>query len=326
MTQEEFKNKLEAFTGPTDAFIDSIFHELVPSKGPAGTVAGEVIRAIGKVGYRYYNDGDVYYQGYGLETVAPSMQYILDFISQYGEKDDQDKIKKLVQDQMIQYDDRGYEEHLDSIFKTVLTVLSYPENAGLFEEKNTQDCLHSDASWFEENQPLFDYEFAVDDRDINKAIEEGYIDTQYLADYMLDIIRDNFGYSNLHNVEVNPYPGFSLDEVILNISNLTKDQYDEVEGWDSSNYFWNDFKEQEKEIFDEVLKESMKEDLDKKSYDVYYDKCKKVKEDYYRFAGKDVSLNEDLDETTLDNNALKECSFKYNIGKKQVIEMIKDAR
>lgn len=70
----------------------------------------------------------------------------------------------------------------------------------------------------------------------------------------------------------------------------------------------------------------MKEDLDKKSYDAYYDKCKKVKEDYYRFAGKDVSLNEDLDENALDNNALKECSFKYNVGKKQVIEMIKDAR
>lgn len=237
MTQEEFKNKLEAFTGPIDAFIDSIFHELVPSTGPADTVAGEVIRATGKVGYRYYNDGDVYYQGYGLETAAPSMQYILDFISRYGEKDDQDEAKKAVQDQMTQYDDRRYEKHLDSIFNIVLTVLGYPENAKLFEEKNTQDCLHWDASWFEENQPLYDYEFVVDDADINKAIEEGYIDTQDLADYMLDNIRDTFGYSNLHGVEVTPYPGFSLDEVILNISNLTKDQYDEVEGWYSSEHF-----------------------------------------------------------------------------------------
>ena len=325
MTQEEFKNKLEAFTGPADAFIDSIFHELVPGKGPADTVAGEVIRATGRVGYRYYNDGDVYYQGYGLETTAPSMQYILDFISQYGEKEDQDKAEKAIQDQMTQYDDRKYEEHLDSIFKIVLTVLSYPENAGLFEEKNTQDCLHSDASWFEENQPLYDYEFVVDDTDIKKAIEEGYIDTQYLADYMLDIIRDNFGYSNLHSVEVIPYQ-VSSDELILNISNLTKDQYDEVEEWYLNKYFWEDFKEQEKETFEELSKESMEEDLDKKSYDEYYDKCKKVKEDYYRFAGKDVNLKEELDESSLDNNALKECSFKYNVGKKQVIEMIKDAR
>lgn len=325
MTQEEFKNKLEGFTGTVIDFIDSIFHELVPSTGPADTVAGEVIRAIGKVGYRYYNDGDVYYQGYGLETAAPSMQYILDFISQYGEKEDQDKAKKLIEDQMTQYDDRRYKDHLDSIFEIVLTVLGYPENAKLFEEKNTQDCLHSDASWFEENQPLYDYEFVVDDTDINKAIEEGCINTEYLADYMLDIIRDNFGYSNLHGVEVTSYP-ISSDELILNISNLTKDQYDEVEEWDSSEHFWEDFKEQEKEIFDELSKEPMEEDLDKKSYDTYYDKCRKVKEDYYRFAGKDVSLNEDLDENALDNNALKECSFKYNIGKKQVIEMIKDAR
>lgn len=325
MTQEEFKNKLEMFTGPTDAFIDSIFHDLVPSKGPADTVAGEVIRATGKVGYRYYNDGDVYYQGYGLETAAPSMQYILDFISQYGEKDDQDKAEKLIQDQMTQYDDRKYEEHLDSIFEIVLTVLSYPENAALFEEKNTQDCLHWDASWFEENQPLYDYEFVVDDSDIKKAIEEGYINTQYLADYMLDIVRDNFGYSNLHGVEVTSYQ-VSSDELILNISNLTKDQYDEVEGWYSSKHFWDDFKEQEKETFDELSKQSMEEDLDKKSYDEYYDKCKKVKEDYYRFAGKDVNLKEELDESSLDEAALKECSFKYNVGKKQVIEMLRDAR
>ena len=326
MTQEEFKSKLEVFNGPIDKFIDSIFYDLVPDRGPADTVAGEAIRAMGKVDYRYYNDGDVYYQGYGLETAAPSMSYLLDFISQYGEEEDESKAMDTVQDQMTHYEDKGYQEHLNSIFKIVLTVLCYPENAGLFEEKNTQDCLDSDASWFEENQPLYDYEFEVNDTDIKKAVEEGYIDGQYLADYMLDIIRDNFGYSELHDVEVTPYQSSPSDELILNIYNLTKDQYDEIKSWYLSKYFWSDFKEQEGETFDALSKEPIEEDLDKKSYDAYYDKCKKVKEDYCRFAGKDASLNEELDETSLDNNALKECSFKYNIGKKQVVEMIKDAR
>lgn len=326
MTQEEFKNKLQAFTGKATEFINSIFQELVPDKGPANTVAGEVVRAMGRVGYRYYNDGDVYYQGYGLEVAAPSMQYILDFISKYGEENDQDKAENLIQDQMTQYDDRGYGEHLESIFKIVLTILSYPENAKLFEEKNKQDCLDCDASWFEENQPLYDYDFVVDDADIKKAVEKGYIDTQYLADYMLNTVTDTFGYRNLHGVEVTPYPSASSNEVTLNISNLTKDQFDEIDGWGSSEYFWDDFKEQEKEIFAKLSKESMREDLDKKSYDDYYDRCRRVKEDYYRFAGKDVNLKEELDESSLDNNALKECSFKYNVGKKQVIEMIKDAR
>ena len=326
MTQEEFKNKLESFTGTATNFIDSIFHDLVPDRGPADTIAGEVIRAAGKIGYRYYNDGEVYYQGYGIGTVAPAMSYLLDFISQYGEEDNESKAMDIVQDQMTHYEDKGYQEHLNSIFKIVLTVLSYPENAGLFEEKNTQDCLDSDTSWFEENQPLYDYEFEVNDTDIKKAVEEGYIDGQYLADYMLDIIRDNFGYSELHDVEVTPYQSSPSDELILTIYNLTKDQYDEVEDWNLSKYFWSNFKEQETEIFDKLSKEPVEEDLDKKSYDAYYDKCKKVKEDYCRFAGKDASLNEELDETSLDNNALKECSFKYNIGKKQVVEMIKDAR
>lgn len=38
--------------------IDKWFEELVPDTGNAKTVAGEIVRAVNKIGYRIYNDGD----------------------------------------------------------------------------------------------------------------------------------------------------------------------------------------------------------------------------------------------------------------------------
>jgi len=52
--------------------------KLVPDSGAADTVEGELIRAVGKLIYRYYNDGDYYYEGYGSETAGPSAAFLLD--------------------------------------------------------------------------------------------------------------------------------------------------------------------------------------------------------------------------------------------------------
>ena len=52
------------------------FEVLVPHDGPAKSVAGEWIRAIEKIRYRYYNDGDYFYTGYGLETSGPAASYL----------------------------------------------------------------------------------------------------------------------------------------------------------------------------------------------------------------------------------------------------------
>jgi len=48
--------------------INDLFHELVPSMGKADTVAGEIVRATCRIGYRNWNDGDHIGVGYGKET------------------------------------------------------------------------------------------------------------------------------------------------------------------------------------------------------------------------------------------------------------------
>ena len=49
-----------------------LFDKLVPGSGASDTVEGEMIRAINRLIYRFYNDGDFFYQGYGAETAGPA--------------------------------------------------------------------------------------------------------------------------------------------------------------------------------------------------------------------------------------------------------------
>jgi hypothetical protein len=67
-TQEEEKT--------TSASLEELFQKLVPGSGMAETVEGELVRAIMRVWYRYYNDGDYYFRGYGKETVGPTVYYL----------------------------------------------------------------------------------------------------------------------------------------------------------------------------------------------------------------------------------------------------------
>ena len=56
--------------------INALFEELVPASGKADTVAGEIIRAVSRITYRNYNDGDHVGVGYGNETCNPAARYL----------------------------------------------------------------------------------------------------------------------------------------------------------------------------------------------------------------------------------------------------------
>lgn len=58
--------------------IQEYFNKLVPAEGPAETVEGEMVRAVMRVWYRYFNDGDYFFRGHGRETVAPSVEWLQD--------------------------------------------------------------------------------------------------------------------------------------------------------------------------------------------------------------------------------------------------------
>ena len=49
---------------------------LMPGMGKAETVAGEIIRAVDRIWYRWWNDGDKINVGYGKETCNGTARYL----------------------------------------------------------------------------------------------------------------------------------------------------------------------------------------------------------------------------------------------------------
>lgn len=56
--------------------ISELFKELVPGSGKADSLAGEIIRATSRIGYRRYNDGDMIGVGYGKETCNAAARFL----------------------------------------------------------------------------------------------------------------------------------------------------------------------------------------------------------------------------------------------------------
>ena len=57
--------------------INKLFEELVPSEGKADSLAGELVRAMSRIGYRFFNDGDMVNQGYGKETCNAPARFLM---------------------------------------------------------------------------------------------------------------------------------------------------------------------------------------------------------------------------------------------------------
>ena len=57
--------------------ISKLFDELVPMSGKADSLAGELVRAISRIGYRFFNDGDLVNLGYGKETCNPAARFLI---------------------------------------------------------------------------------------------------------------------------------------------------------------------------------------------------------------------------------------------------------
>ena len=68
---------LKEFVGGTlETRTSKLFDKLVPNSGASETIQGELIRAINKLVYRWYNDGDYFYKGYGAETAGPAHAFL----------------------------------------------------------------------------------------------------------------------------------------------------------------------------------------------------------------------------------------------------------
>lgn len=104
-----------------------LFDKYVPFSGKADTIGGEIVRAISKIVYRNFNDGDCIGVDYGNETCNAPARY-LKYVTKNAE------ICNLIDDMWgneFDYDDKL--EKLEQL------VYQYVMDNGVFERKNDDD-------------------------------------------------------------------------------------------------------------------------------------------------------------------------------------------
>ena len=130
-----------------DQHLNQLFDELVPRSGKSESLAGEIVRATARIGYRYFNDGDRIGQGYGKETCNPAARFLLNRSSE-----DIADLVKLMWQPITNHD---YESLLDDLTGAVVQYINdHPE----LREQETED--------------MFDYYDADEDRDDDEDEED----------------------------------------------------------------------------------------------------------------------------------------------------------
>lgn len=109
--------------------IESLRDKYVPTMGAAETLGGEIIRALDRITYRYYNDGDKVDEGYGIETVNSSFRFLLTALPYAA--------RKVSEIGLTILDDDKYEERLVNLWIVTLDYLD--KNLDIFEIPNSDD-------------------------------------------------------------------------------------------------------------------------------------------------------------------------------------------
>ena len=95
--------------------INKLFKELVPETGKADSLAGELVRAMSRIAYRFYNDGDMVNIAYGKETCNPAAHFLM----AKGNK----RVSSLATAIWGIYDDDAYEELIDLLAGAVIDAI-----------------------------------------------------------------------------------------------------------------------------------------------------------------------------------------------------------
>lgn len=142
--------------------INKWFEEMVPSAGPADTVAGEIVRAICKIGYRCWNDGDHIGYEYGNETCNAPARYLAENTNS--------QIENQIEKMWGVWEESDYNLMLSTLEDYVVEYIN--NNPELKEKPNNDDMLSytdpSDTDYYEDEEDDWyddEPEYLEDDED-----------------------------------------------------------------------------------------------------------------------------------------------------------------
>ena len=137
---------------------EPLYDKLVAGMGKSETVEGEMLRAINRIAYRYYNDGDEYMTGYGTETAGPAHSFLVN--ANHPLKSAMIKIFK---------DGTNYEQTIKDALDTILDYIE--SRQGKYTPNNVGDMFDYEPE-FEDEEYYDDYDDEDDDyyqESINEA-------------------------------------------------------------------------------------------------------------------------------------------------------------
>ena len=243
-----------------DWSFEHVFDVLVPDSGKCDTLAGEIIRAINKIEYRWFNDGDRFNEDYGIETCGQPALFLAKI-----EVDDDAPFWDLIIDVDKNGDDDNYERMIDNLKIKAIGFLKAHKELLALETNDMYDIKTKDVERFLDEYdliPKYDYDAEIP-QELQAHLDKGNIDERDLI-WEVQSWIENMGNST-NDVRI----GFGN----VYIYDLSKSDYDELNGnlyeWldDYASQLteehgdpWEDDEEDEEESDDDTQEESLKED------------------------------------------------------------------
>ena len=230
---DKIKEGLKTAVKPSDV-LDDIFHDVVPRSGKADSVGGEIVRAMMRILYRDYNDGDIFYSGYGVETAAPSVCYLIDTV-----EESKDSFERIVEHQ---FKEDEYTDALEDITSEILQYLV--DNSHLFGEPNEEDSRDYSTEWVEDNIPMTSTSIEFSDG-IKDLYDSGVIDRYDIINYVENALDGMARYGHTS-------PDIRVYRDYVDIDDITDEVADEIESIrDFWKYLEEDYADDLKSLYNE---------------------------------------------------------------------------
>lgn len=234
--------------------IDCLHSDVVPTEGKAESLGGELVRAIVRIIYRDRNDGDKFFQGYGLETCGSSAMFL------YNNGFDTQVDHIIENAGRYEDDDDAYSDAINKLGQLVLDrIQNEPE---LLTTLNDVDSRDVDYTYIEEQQPTYDFEFYGSD-DIVELVDAEILNSWKLKEYVEQQLEWN---SACRGCEVER-PWTHYDHSVQ-VTGLTRDGLDYVEQelFNDPDSFWQDlvdeYSDELEELHDEHDDDYEEDDID----------------------------------------------------------------
>ena len=196
--------------------LSTLFDVLVPPSDKCDNLGGELVRAMMRVLYRDWNDGDVFYDGYGLETCVSDAAFVMDKTSNTYEDEDDDDYDDDANSEIystmigIAADALSGREYTAALNEVTGMLVDYLRNHPELFGRDTEDCRSYKSYTIEDIKdavPTYEYECDLSG-DLEIYIDNDCISWDDIEEWLRDLCYEFGGELNQRALD-----WFEIDEL-----------------------------------------------------------------------------------------------------------------